>query len=187
LVTINRVDPVNENEVYLSGLSGSPVALNRTSLGWHLFANELRDAQCNVLLLGLGEKPALSFPCGFDAPQMFRIEKQCDVSRRHTQTLGVHSRSNRDRFFGRLIPLLSRLVLPVFLEHLRNFDSDLSSRCGYDQKIWCLAFSQLARWKVVAQVSKASEVLTFNFFPRIRLAMTPAGYHVGLFLFLLPR
>jgi hypothetical protein len=171
-VTINRVDPVNENEVYLSGLAGSPITLNRTSLRWHLFANELRDAQRNVLLLGLGEKPALGFPCGFDASQIFRIKKQCDVSRRHDQTLGVHSRSSRNEFFGRLIPLLSRLVRPVFFEHLRNFDSDLSPRHGYDKKIRCLAFYQLACWEVVGQVSKASEVLTFDFFPRMRLVMT---------------
>lgn len=186
-VTINRVDAVNENEVYLSGLSGSPVALNRTSLWWHLFANELRDAQCNVLLLGFGEIPALGFSSGFYAPQIFRIEKQCDVSRRHAQMLGVHSRGSRNEFFGCLIPLLGRFVRPVLLEYLRNFDSDLSSRRGYDKKIGCLAFSQLARWQVVAQVSKASKVLAFDFFSRIRFAITPGGYHVGSFLFFLPR
>ena len=50
IVAINRIDPVDLNEVYLSGLAGSPITLNRRSLLRHMRANEHRDALSNPLL-----------------------------------------------------------------------------------------------------------------------------------------
>ena len=177
-VAIDGVNPVNLNEVYLSGLPGmgSRLKLNQTSLRWHVFANELRDAPCNILFLALGEKPSLRLSrvrLGFlGAPQILRNEIQCDMSRWQTQAFCVHSRGSRDELFCRLVRLLSRFVRSVFLENLRNFDPDFSPHRGYDKKVRRFALSQLAHRKVAAQVSKALKVLTFDFFLRMRLAMT---------------
>ena len=66
------MDSVDLNEVHLSGLAGSPITLNRTSLRRHVRANEHRDALSNALLFRFGEKSSLGTR---GSSQILRVKK----------------------------------------------------------------------------------------------------------------
>jgi len=71
-MTINRMDTVDLNEVYLSGLARSPIALDRTPLRGHMCGNERSDALGNALLFRFGEKASLVTR---GSSEIWRVEK----------------------------------------------------------------------------------------------------------------
>ena len=72
IVAVNRMDAVDVNEIYLSGLSRPPIALDEISLRRQMRANERRDPLSNALLFRFGEKSSL-FTRG--SSEILRIKK----------------------------------------------------------------------------------------------------------------
>jgi hypothetical protein len=85
-VAINRIDPVYLNEVYLSGLTGSPITLNRTSLHRHMRAYKHRDGYRRLHILLRREGLRLNHK------RLFRLYRE--------ERLGVRKRGGRKRALG---------------------------------------------------------------------------------------